>query len=87
MSKMINLVAAAIRRNKFERTGRLSILDPTNLTEEELGEAKAAIEAMRVPTEAMLSCDMPLGGYGYGDDVYQADPREIWETMIDEALK
>lgn len=44
---MIERVAIAIRRNKFERNGRVSVFDPSLITEEELGEARAAIEAMR----------------------------------------
>lgn len=48
--------------------------------------ARAAIEAMREPTEAMVEADMPLGGYGFGDDVYSADPKEVWQAMIDAAL-
>lgn len=49
--------------------------------------AKAAIEAMKVPTEAMLKAEMFLGGYAYGDEVDSADPKVIWTTMIEEALK
>jgi len=51
------------------------------------GMGHAAIRAMRRPTKAMLAADMELGGYGWGDDCFPADPREIWRAMIDEALK
>lgn len=42
------------------------------------GEARAAIEAMRVPNEEMLAA-----GYIVTVD----DELEVWETMIDAALK
>ncbi len=46
--------------------------------------ARAAIKAMREPTEAMLRADMHLGGY---DGLFEAEPDEIWRAMIDAALK
>jgi hypothetical protein len=52
----------------------------------ELTIAYAAITAMREPTEAMLKADVSLGGYGFGE-CYQADPKEVWQAMIDESLK
>lgn len=55
-----------------------------------LDRARNTISAMREPTKAMIegaSKNASLGGYGFGDDVYQADPKEVWQAMIDEALK
>jgi hypothetical protein len=46
--------------------------------------ARAAIEAMREPTEAMVTA----GGHAALDSVSQrADARDAWEAMIDAALK
>jgi hypothetical protein len=39
------------------------------------------------PTEEMLNAEMNLGGYGYGDDCYQADPKDIWRAMIGEVAQ
>jgi hypothetical protein len=80
VSEMIERVAKAIRRNKFMRTGRLSVLDPTLITEEELGEARAAIEAMREPTEAMAKAGDTAKAEAFGS-------YSTWQTMCDEALK
>lgn len=50
--------------------------------------ARNIIATLREPTKAMLAAKMSLGGYGYGDgECYCADPREVWQAMIDEALK
>jgi|GEM_PF-1076701 len=49
---LVEMAAVAIRRNKFERTGRLGCFDPSNLTPEELGEGRAAIAAIRPHIEA-----------------------------------
>jgi len=49
---LVEMAAVAIRRNKFERTGRLDCFDPSNLTPEELGEGRAAIAAIRPHIEA-----------------------------------
>ena len=37
---------------------------------------------MRNPTERMLKAEMDLGGYGYGDDVYSADPAAAAPALI-----
>lgn len=84
---MIERVAVAIRRDKFRRTGRESVFDETAITDNERSEARAAIEAMREPTEAMLTA----GGYEF--DGCTSDPGErchtgihVWHGMIDAAL-
>jgi hypothetical protein len=52
--------------------------------------ARAAIEAMREPTEAMIrrlsECDLTCG---YGDVFFIADEsaKDAWKATIDEALK
>ncbi len=46
------------------------------------GFSRAAIEAMRAPTEIML---IKAGRDHCGDDHY--DPLTAWEIMIDEAMK
>lgn len=40
-------VAIAIRCNKFKRNGRLAVFDPTQISEEELEEARDAIDAAK----------------------------------------
>ncbi len=101
MSEMVLRVAQAIRRHKFMRSGRLSVLDPTNITEEELGEARAAIEAMAEPTDAMLSAAVPLPVHlikERNDETYTRDMnvaatvermafRSRWQDAIAAALK
>lgn len=47
-----------------------------------MGEARAAIEAMREPTQAMLDAARQLG-----DPYYGAGPDRTWPAMIDEALR
>lgn len=54
MSEMIKRVAIAIRRNKFERSGRGRIFDPDLCTEEELGEARAAIAEIQLMIDEAL---------------------------------
>lgn len=44
--------------------------------------ARAAIEAMREPTDAMVSYVVTWGPDGLGDGC-----REVWSDMINEALK
>lgn len=50
------------------------------------GIARAAIEAMREPTDAMVEA-----GFDAGDDTVQgysenADPQDTWQSMIDAAI-
>lgn len=50
--------------------------------------ARAAIKAMREPTKQMLGAEMNLGGYGfYVDECISSNPTEIWQAMIDAALR
>lgn len=49
--------------------------------------AVKVLKAMREPTGGMLKADMVLGGYGYNDEAFSADPAEIWQAMIDAALE
>jgi hypothetical protein len=58
------------------------------------GQARAALQAMREPTEAMvtalLGAESELGRFGYGHDSQFADRKQFddgWHAMIDEALK
>ncbi len=47
------------------------------------GEARAAIEAMREPTDAMIDA----GAVAEGDGNLEAQARNLWAAMIDAALK
>jgi len=50
--------------------------------------AQIAFETLREPTEAMLKAKMSLGGYGFADgECFSADPKEIWQAMLAEAIK
>lgn len=70
MSEMIERVALAISGSN----------DPANILTIHRDRAKAAIEAMREPTKAMVSA-----GYDEADGSHLW--REVWKAMIDEALK
>lgn len=51
--------------------------------------ARAAIEAMREPTDGMVDApydaDIDFGPGGTGD--VQANPRNVWRAMIDKAIQ
>lgn len=52
---MVERVARAVRRNRFIRTRRIASFDGTvPPTDEELDDARAAIDAMREPPQEML---------------------------------
>ncbi len=76
MSEMISKVARAIWQQ--ERAARVHD-EPFKLSWYE-DTARAAIQAMRDPTEAMFDA---TGEPGVPDRVY----REYWEAMIDQALQ
>jgi hypothetical protein len=50
-----------------------------------IAQARAALHAMREPTEAMLS--MGCIDLGSGGDLDDKNVLQIWQAMIDEALK
>lgn len=81
--ELVERVAAALRNNKA------SLSNP-----EAEALARAAIAAMREPTEAMitalLGAESEMGRFGYGHDSQFADRKQFdegWRAMIDEALK
>jgi len=79
---MVKRVARAMRAKDFEE----GHCDPETTIESYIGTARAAIEAMREPTAAMINS----GGTENGDwtpDNSAAACRESWQAMIDEALK
>lgn len=50
--------------------------------------ARAAIEAMREPTEAMVKAVYDQADPGFCDEPGEStSPRDAWQQMIDEALK
>ncbi len=65
------------------------------ISQELLGSlARAAIEAMRTPTEAMVKegleegrWEISLGVGGEHAVMFESAPRTMWEAMIDRALK
>ena len=77
MSDMIEQVARAMRRNKFVRTRRTVFDETIPPTENEMDDARAAIEAMREPTDEMCMA-------GFEDASFSN--RGIWKSMIDAAL-
>lgn len=92
MNEMVDRVARAMCKgfklncvNTGCREVCLQTFDPRDAL---MVEAKAAIAAMRQPTETMIKAtEGKTGGYGYGDECFPADPVEVWQAMIDEALK
>ena len=79
MSEMIERVAEAIqnrRREMLAAKGGPILIEPIEL-------ARAAIEAMREPTEAMKE-----RGFQYtADPCWPDDVGRAWRHMIDEALR
>lgn len=52
--------------------------------------ARAAVEAMREPTAAMIKAGNATGMFICGDeDVHESDrePKGVWQAMIDDVLK
>ena len=76
MSEMIERVARAIWEEEFQ--------EPVDYHTQEItrDQARAAIEAMRVPTKEMKEAGINTG-VGLGPITSAA----IWQAMIDEALK
>jgi hypothetical protein len=75
MSEMVERVAKAICRTTYVATKWDDCTDAVKAVFIEA--ARAAIEAMRLPTLAMLET-------GY---LYTGAPDDMWTSMIDEALK
>lgn len=80
MSEMVERMARAMATVLFEDADVYWGLDPIPVAVEKFWQdydpaARAAIKAMREPTEGMISAAL--------DD----DCRDIWTAMIDEALK
>ncbi len=87
LGEMVERVARAQRRRRFERTRRLGAGQPVGIydpevepTANEMDDARAAIEAMRDPTEEMLVAAYPHSG------VNREIARQDWQAMIDKAL-
>jgi hypothetical protein len=85
---MVETVARALFAKRMEAAARYPQLQQYNWEEENqpyrefcLSEARAAIEAMRSPTEAMK--DAGIVGVG---DFHYGDAGRVWEAMIDAAL-
>lgn len=100
MTEMVERVARAMwewQRSNCFIAGTIPVADlwpawesaKEDSRESELGRARAAIEAMRAPTEAMGEAgDGVPSGPGFCDE--PGDPPSvygIWQAMIDEALK
>ena len=79
--EMVERVARAIRSAAEAVAGQPSF-DPRTQTVDERVMARAAIEAMREPTEAMRNAPMPDCFY-YGTP----SPLDAWGRMIDAVLK
>lgn len=101
MSEMIERVARAICQSAFDRGvyDRVTCGDALGLSQRQVtvddmwqlhrAEARAAIEAMREPTDAMCEA----GAIYYHDNYQEGRAKEqttaqpIWEAMVDAALK
>lgn len=81
MSEMVERVARAICKARFSNGGNADDDGwddaPEKFKDEYLAEARAVIEAMREPTNAMM-----LAAHQLEHPVFD----DIWETMIDAAL-
>jgi hypothetical protein len=86
MSEMVERVAVAIRRQKFERTRRTSVFDPSNITQDELDEARAAIVAMRDPGNEYFTA-IVLSLACRNDALHRDAVKQTHEAFIDAALK
>lgn len=89
MSEMIERIARAIRAaNALDDEGPyVGFKDAERRFDARL--ARAAIEAMREPTDDMLEQCYGMSTSGDGDGGCYADKRdakELWQRMIDEAL-
>lgn len=88
MSEMIERVAMAMRARRFERTGRTSTvqkMDPP--TENELDDARAAIQAMREPANDMCNAGTRCLALDWEISCDGRIAPDVWSKMIDEALK
>lgn len=78
---MTRRVALAMRKNRFERTGRKAAFDAgTPLSDNEIDDARAAIEAMKIPTFAMVEAPAGL-------EIDPGTADDVWQSMIDKALE
>jgi hypothetical protein len=78
MNEMVERVARALLDSC--RTGNITRVDGARLM------ARAAIEAMREPTTAMIEAEPPDDGeFSKGNSAAHA--KAFWQAMIDEALK
>lgn len=92
---VIEIVARAIRRNRFERNGRLDAFDPElPLTDNEMADGQAAIiallDAITEPTEAELNAarDWSYAKYGraIGNDAAAGCRSAMLQTCRDDIL-
>lgn len=89
---MTETIIERVARAIYERRGLLKPVEafPTNApwAQRALEEARAAIEAMREPTEEMERAGLETGEFENGICVTSASaPGNVWSAMIDEALK
>jgi hypothetical protein len=80
MSEMVEKVAKAIKAEDFQSENLLTNTDCQRL-------ARAAIAAMREPTEKMVEA-VYAAAEGLGCVMYETpSPEQAWPTMIDAALE
>lgn len=90
MSEMLERVARAIALAALDPETRAAVNpDKWFVAESYYDLARAAIEVMREPTDAMKSApydaEIDFGPGGTGD--IEANPLNVWQAMIDAALK
>lgn len=85
---MIERVARAIRPRVWARLDSGEISDDANDARyRSLEQARAAIEAMREPTDKMVRSAYECRDPGFCDEPGETQsPEECWEAMIDAAL-
>ena len=68
--EIVRQMAVAIRKQKFARTGRIGCFDETNITDDELSEARAALAVAEpvIREQCAKKCegdfDSEMKGYG-----------------------
>lgn len=83
MSEMVERVAAAMVDADFDVDSWRHVDE--NMKDRLRAMARAAIAAMREPTEAMVASGLAENGRGAG--TYEDYTLDAWQAMIDEALK
>ncbi len=94
MSEMIERLALAIwREREIGFPPRVRRFNPDELDRESgawaacMREARALVETMREPTETMIKVGNDAGCWDRDFSLDDGDADQVWQAMIDEALR